>query len=302
MKNFFSKINIIFLTLCILSPLSTFAQTGNGINIAWADQVTVSDDGAGNYTTTFSLSITGATNPSDLSIFVFADSDSDFEPASLMLPVGPVPANGQVVFTSATSTSSFDMVPGTFFVAVVVDTASYVGGTFNPYSDATDFQIYGIGQVATSDLLGTIPDDGIDPGADPTNPGADPTDPGADPTNPGADPVDNDPTSPTYGNIQGEIVNPLGVTTDIMTFFKKLFEGILKISIPFLALFIIFAGFKFVKSVGDPKGIEEAKQNLLYVIIGGAVILGCWVIVQVINGTVLQFQAMNLLINVVNFV
>ena len=311
MKNFSKKFHIFFLALSLLLPLSTFAQTGNGINIAWADPVTVSDDGQGNYTTTFSLSITCMTNPSALSLIVFADSDQDFEPASLMLNAGAPPANGQINFISSASTASFDMVPGTYFVAVVVDSASYLGGVFNPYSDASDFQVYGIGQVATSISSGTIPGGGGG-GTNPipgggTNPipggGTNPIPGGG--TNPipggGTNPV-TDPTSSTYGNIQGTIANPLGVNTDILTFFKKLFELLLKIAIPIIAFFIIFAGFKFVKSAGDPKGIEEAKQNLLYVIIGGAVILGCWVIVQVINGTVEQFVSMNLLINIVDFV
>jgi hypothetical protein len=56
-------------------------------------------------------------------------------------------------------------------------------------------------------------------------------------------------------------------------------------------IYIILAGFKFVTAQGDEKKIGEARQALLYGSIGAAIILGAWVIVQVIQTTIDSLSA-----------
>jgi hypothetical protein len=56
-------------------------------------------------------------------------------------------------------------------------------------------------------------------------------------------------------------------------------------------IYIILAGFKFVTAQGDVKKIEDARRALLYGAIGAAIVLGAWVIVQVIQTTINSLSA-----------
>lgn len=85
-----------------------------------------------------------------------------------------------------------------------------------------------------------------------------------------------------------ELKNPLagsGVNT-INDFVKRLLDIVLTIGVPVVAVFIILAGFKFVTARGNPSEIAKAKENLLYVMIGAAVLLGAWVLANALGETV----------------
>lgn len=56
-------------------------------------------------------------------------------------------------------------------------------------------------------------------------------------------------------------------------------------------IYIILAGFKFVTAQGDEKKIGDARRALLYGAIGAAIVLGAWVIVQVIQTTINSLSA-----------
>jgi hypothetical protein len=82
-----------------------------------------------------------------------------------------------------------------------------------------------------------------------------------------------------------KLENPLkvGTISDAIKFFMT---TIIKIAIPFIVLFFIWSGFKFITARGKPDKITEAKKMFGYTIIGTLLILGAWTITNAIIGTV----------------
>lgn len=84
----------------------------------------------------------------------------------------------------------------------------------------------------------------------------------------------------------GKIINPLKNINSIPDLIQTFLEGAIKIAIPVLALAIIYCGFLFVFARGKAEKLTNAKNALLYTIIGAAVLLGAWAIAQLIVNTV----------------
>lgn len=61
------------------------------------------------------------------------------------------------------------------------------------------------------------------------------------------------------------------------------------IGIPIAVLFLIYTGFLFVIARGNPTALEEAKQALVYGIIGGTILLGAYAITTIITNFVTTF-------------
>ena len=87
------------------------------------------------------------------------------------------------------------------------------------------------------------------------------------------------------------IHNPLGADLDLLDFLRRLFATMVKISLPFLVIFMIYSGFLFVQAQGNVDELEKAKKNFLYVIIGACLVFGAWLIATVLKGTVDQIEA-----------
>jgi len=92
----------------------------------------------------------------------------------------------------------------------------------------------------------------------------------------------------TGTNIKVTIDNPLGTNgpQTIMDFIKLLVKYVLYIGIPVIALAIIYTGFLFVSASGNSEKLTKAKSALLYTLIGGALLLGAFVIANAIRSTV----------------
>lgn len=90
----------------------------------------------------------------------------------------------------------------------------------------------------------------------------------------------------------GTIDNPLGPNgaKTIQDFIKIFLIGAIKVGLPVIALAIIYSGFLFVKAQGNPEKITEAKDALLYTLVGAAILLGAWAISQLISNTVLKLS------------
>lgn len=87
--------------------------------------------------------------------------------------------------------------------------------------------------------------------------------------------------------IETGIQNPLGDNfRDIPSFIEKVIEIVLFMGIPLLALAIIYSGFMFIEAQGNKDKLEKAKKNLMYVLIGGVLLLGAFVISDAIVNTV----------------
>jgi hypothetical protein len=85
------------------------------------------------------------------------------------------------------------------------------------------------------------------------------------------------------------LCNPLG-DKDIIEFLQDILDVIMVFAVPLIIFMIIYAGFLFVMDRGNNKNLEQAKRALLYAVIGGVIILGAQVILEVVQGTVDAFR------------
>lgn len=98
---------------------------------------------------------------------------------------------------------------------------------------------------------------------------------------------DGGPTTGGGLTINTTINNPLGSgINDIPSFIEALVNIVLIVGIPIVALAIIYTGFLFVGAQGNPDKITKAKKALVYTLIGGALLLGAFVIAKAIGATV----------------
>ena len=96
---------------------------------------------------------------------------------------------------------------------------------------------------------------------------------------------------PTGGGGTGittTINNPLGTggPQTIPDFIKAVVNIVLVVGIPIIALAIIYTGFLFVQAQGNSEKLTKAKNALVYTLIGGALLLGAFVIANAIGTTV----------------
>ena len=83
-----------------------------------------------------------------------------------------------------------------------------------------------------------------------------------------------------------ELANPLGDTKTIPELVKQLLEIALQVGVPLIALAIIYVGYLFIAAQGAPDKLTQAKQALVYVLIGSAILLGAYVIAEAVMGTI----------------
>lgn len=81
--------------------------------------------------------------------------------------------------------------------------------------------------------------------------------------------------------------NPI-CTTDLSTFLAKLLDLIAMIAFPIIVLFLVYIGFLFVTSQGNPEKIKEAREYFVWAIVGALLILGAEALSLAIKATVGQ--------------
>lgn len=86
-------------------------------------------------------------------------------------------------------------------------------------------------------------------------------------------------------NLDVKLENPLKVDT-VEEAIKFFVNTLIKIAIPFIVIFFIWSGLKFILAQGNPTKVAEAKKMFWYTIIGTLLILGAWTITNAIIGTV----------------
>ncbi len=79
--------------------------------------------------------------------------------------------------------------------------------------------------------------------------------------------------------------NPIQVGS-LAELVAKLLDVVLTIGIPIVAFFIIYSGFKFVLARGNEEKLKEAKQSILYTLLGAALLLGAWVLATAIDSII----------------
>ena len=82
--------------------------------------------------------------------------------------------------------------------------------------------------------------------------------------------------------------NPLPNFPTVAKFVEGVLKAVVYVALPIIALFIVYAGFKYVFAQGNESKITEAHNNFKYVLIGALLILGAWVLATLIGNTVTQ--------------
>lgn len=89
--------------------------------------------------------------------------------------------------------------------------------------------------------------------------------------------------------INFKIDNPFKGGSDLTNILNTFLEKIIMpIAAVCIVLAIIYSGFKFVMAQGDPGEIKKAREGLMYVLIGAAILLGATGISLAIKGTLSQ--------------
>lgn len=94
------------------------------------------------------------------------------------------------------------------------------------------------------------------------------------------------PCTSTSGNC---LTSPLSSSlSTIPQFLSAALKAMVQIALPIITVFVVYSGFLFVTAQGNKSKLEDAKRNFFYVIIGALLILGAWIIANLIAGTVTQ--------------
>lgn len=80
------------------------------------------------------------------------------------------------------------------------------------------------------------------------------------------------------------LTNPINSKT-IPEFLLKIIDILLVFALPLIILYIMYAGYLFVTAQGNPGKVTEARTALLWAVVGGVIVLGAKIIVDVIQGT-----------------
>ncbi len=86
--------------------------------------------------------------------------------------------------------------------------------------------------------------------------------------------------------------SPLKITGGIAELVKAIIDNIvMPLGVSVAALAIIYSGFLYIKAQGNPGEIGKAHEALKWTLVGTAVLLGAWVIAQLIGGTITQLRS-----------
>lgn len=82
-------------------------------------------------------------------------------------------------------------------------------------------------------------------------------------------------------------MNPLK-SDSLVGFLLDLIDIMILFAIPLIVLMIIYAGFLYVMARGNEEQVTRATRALTYAVIGGLLILGAKLLLEIIEGTVDQ--------------
>lgn len=104
------------------------------------------------------------------------------------------------------------------------------------------------------------------------------------PTGPTGTGIDG-PTGPSAGT-GGGLKNPLNNINSLPDFMNAILDGVIQLGSILLLLAIVYVGFLFVKAQGKEEEIKNARDALMWTVIGGLILLGAKTIGLVISSTV----------------
>jgi hypothetical protein len=88
-------------------------------------------------------------------------------------------------------------------------------------------------------------------------------------------------------NNGGALCNPLK-SDSLIGFLESLIDILILFAIPLIILMIIYSGFMYVMARGNEEKVTTATRSLTYAVIGGLLILGAKLLLEIIQGTVNQ--------------
>lgn len=83
------------------------------------------------------------------------------------------------------------------------------------------------------------------------------------------------------------ITNPLKDQT-LAGFIDTILAAVIEVGIVVVTGSIIYAGFKYVTARGNTSKIKQAHDGILYTIIGSGIVLGAYVVRQIVMDTITQ--------------
>ena len=86
-------------------------------------------------------------------------------------------------------------------------------------------------------------------------------------------------------NTTATLQNPLNYP-DLQSLIFGVINIVLKFAYIFIALSIIWGGFKLIAAQGKPEKIKDAKKGLTWTLIGAAIVIGANVIASVLQNTI----------------
>ncbi len=81
------------------------------------------------------------------------------------------------------------------------------------------------------------------------------------------------------------IENPIAANS-LQELLATILQAFVRIGIPIAVLFLVYAGFLFVKAQGNPEELNTAKRAFLWTLVGVAVLFGAEVLANIISGTI----------------
>ena len=95
----------------------------------------------------------------------------------------------------------------------------------------------------------------------------------------------------TQTSVQGtgqdiKLINPLKGSGNLMSFLQSILDFVIKIGTVVVILMMVFVGYKFVVAQGAPDKIKEARDALLWTLVGALILLGSKAIAFGIEKTV----------------
>ncbi len=79
--------------------------------------------------------------------------------------------------------------------------------------------------------------------------------------------------------------NPIAVDT-IEGLLRALIGIVIVFATPIIVFFIVYAGFLYVSARGNEQTITQANRALLYALIGGLLILGAYVLIEIVSNLI----------------
>ena len=82
------------------------------------------------------------------------------------------------------------------------------------------------------------------------------------------------------------LINPLGEDSGLEDFLNDILAFVVRIGAIVVVLMLVYTGYKFVAARGAPTDIADARQMLLWTIVGALILLGAQAIAYGIQATV----------------